>query len=473
MENMKIVIIGAGPCGLGAAWRLNELSHSNWMLFEKNDYPGGLAASFKDSENFCWDLGGHVLFSHYDYFDTVMNTVMDQDQDWLYHDRSAWVWMENRFIPYPIQNNIHRLPTDIFRECLHGLLDLLTNTSNRNISHFGEWIDASFGKGLAKWFLKPYNYKVWAYPVKEMSASWVGERVARVDIKRILDNYISNQDDIGWGPNSQFRFPKSGGTGTIWKKIVDTLPEEKIKMNTRLSKIHLQNKFIEFSDGKKEDYDVLISTMPIDELIELSSLKNDYAVSHAKNLKYSSTHVVGIACKGTPPETLRNKCWIYFPENDNPFYRATVFSNYSPNNVPDINDSWSLMFEVSESSMKKVASETIVQDVIQGALNTRLVRDKSQILHTWHKRMEKGYPTPSIGRNNDLFPLLKKLEEFSVYSRGRFGAWRYEVGNMDHSFMQGVESANRVIYHERELTLWYPGVVNSPHPAEKFISIFE
>ncbi|MEA2060121.1 MAG: hypothetical protein U9P10_06330 [Thermodesulfobacteriota bacterium] len=187
---------------------------------------------------------------------------------------------------------------------------------------------------------------------------------------------------------------------------------------------------------------------------------------NTQHLKYSSTHIAGLALKGNPPEHLNDKCWIYFPENDNPFYRVTVFSNYSPNNVPDINCSWSLMCEVSESPMKKVNHNTIMEEVIQGALNTKLIKGKGQISHTWYKRMEKGYPTPSRHRNQNLFPLLIAFEKHGIYSRVRFGAWRYEVGNMDHSFIQGVESANKAIYKGEELTLWYPDVANSPHPSE-------
>ena len=60
MDSRKIIIIGAGPTGLGAAYRLNELGHQNWVLLEKNDYVGGLSASFVDDAGFTWDVGGHV-----------------------------------------------------------------------------------------------------------------------------------------------------------------------------------------------------------------------------------------------------------------------------------------------------------------------------------------------------------------------------------------------------------------------------
>ena len=117
--------------------------------------------------------------------------------------------------------------------------------------------------------------------------------------------------------------------------------------------------------------------------------------------------------------------------------------------------------------MKKVNHETIMDEIIQGAINTKLISDRTQINHTWYKRMEKGYPTPGIQRNAALFPALKHFEENGIYSRGRFGGWRYEVGNMDHSFMQGVEAAGKALYQGEELTLWYPDIVNSPHPSQK------
>jgi protoporphyrinogen oxidase len=67
-----VVIVGAGPAGLGAAWRLHERGHTDWTLFEAGRFPGGLASSVLDPQGFTWDLGGHVLFSHYPYFDEVM-----------------------------------------------------------------------------------------------------------------------------------------------------------------------------------------------------------------------------------------------------------------------------------------------------------------------------------------------------------------------------------------------------------------
>ena len=111
----RVVIIGAGPTGLGAATRLNQLGHANWDLYEKSDIAGGLARSFVDENNFTWDIGGHVIFSHYKYFDDVLDAVV---KDWNHMVREAWVWSHDTFIPYPFQNNIHRLPVDVQLKCI-------------------------------------------------------------------------------------------------------------------------------------------------------------------------------------------------------------------------------------------------------------------------------------------------------------------------------------------------------------------
>jgi hypothetical protein len=139
---------------------------------------------------------------------------------------------------------------------------------------------------------------------------------------------------------------------------------------------------------------------------------------------------------------------MYFPEPDCPFYRVTVFSNYSPANVPDPAHNWSLLAEVSESPYKPVEKAGLVASVIQGMKNAQLISGESKIVSIWTFTAERGYPIPAIDRDEHLLPALAELEGESVFSRGRFGAWKYEVGNQDHSFMQGVEVADRLLHGE-------------------------
>ena len=277
-----------------------------------------------------------------------------------------------------------------------------------------------------------------------MQHSWVGERVAVTDLARVLQNLIFEKDDISWGPNNVFHFPKQGGTGSIWSACAARLPKERMHFQRRVQKIELAAKRATTAEGQEWDYDSLISTLPLTELLRLSG-RNDFSNLAAVGLKYSSANIVGIGLKGKPPEHLRTKCWMYFPESDCPFYRVTVFSNYSPNNVPDSSENWSLMTETSESEEKPVDHETLVRQTIEGLRNTQLLNG-DKILSTWSYRAKYGYPTPALDRDKALAQILPAFEAENIYSRGRFGAWKYEVSNQDHSFMQGLEVVERLLH---------------------------
>ena len=191
-------------------------------VYWKQKVAGRASALFCDDRGFTWDIGGHVQFSHYKLFDDAMVELLGEG-GWLHHERQSWVWMRDRFIPYPLQNNVHRLPKEDLDKCLQGLV-AITKVPRSNPGNFAEWIDATFGPGISEIFMRPYNAKVWAFPPERMNASWVGERVAVTDISRVLKNLIYNRDDVSWGPNNRFQFPRAGGTGAIWEACAASLP---------------------------------------------------------------------------------------------------------------------------------------------------------------------------------------------------------------------------------------------------------
>ena len=461
MKN-PIIILGGGPTGLGAAIRLQELSHRDWLLLEGSSQAGGLAASFVDDKGFTWDVGGHVQFSHYEYFDRAMDELLGKN-GWLHHERESWVWIQGQFIPYPFQNNIRRLPAAELERCLAGLVDI-TRNGHVKPANFKEWILAVFGQGLADVFMLPYNLKVWAYPLELMNTAWVGERVAVTDLKRILHNIVHAKDDVSWGPNNTFRFPVRGGTGAIWRKCAERLPQERLRFNTTATNIHLDRREVTIANGDTIRYGSLISTIPLRELIRLSG-QSHFEKLAKQGLLCSSSNIFGIGLRGKPPEHLRTKCWMYFPEDNCPFYRVTVFSNYSPNNVPDIKTNWSLMAEVSESPYKPVDQGRLIEQVIEGLLATQLIERRQDIVSIWKYRAAYGYPTPGLERDAALAKILPFFESKSVFSRGRFGLWKYEVSNQDHSFMQGVEVVERMLIGRSEVTAGDPNLANSKkHP---------
>jgi len=433
----KIVIIGAGPCGLGAAYRLNELGYNDWQIYEKNDYVGGLAASFKDDKGFVWDVGGHVIFSHYEYFDRLLEKLLGRD--YIEHQRKAYIRIMNRWVPYPFQNNIRYLPPRAAWECLGGLF--IAGIKNRkSYCNFKEWILAKFGRGIAKYFMFPHNLKVWSYPLEEMSYKWIEERVSVVDCKRVLGNFIFLRDDINWGPNSTFKFPLFGGTGEIFRRFVPYI-QEHLFLKKEITNIDIKNKEIIFSDGSRVSYDVLINTMPLDKFIKAAGLTQFFEA--IKQLKHNSVLAVGLGFKKS---AFSDKCWVYFPESNCPFYRMTYFSNYSPHNVPTSEYS-SLICETAYSETKPYKKEKIIEDTIVGLINSGILtrKDKKYIVSTYLIHAEYAYPIPTLDRDKALDVIQQFLRQNYIHSCGRFGSWKYELGNTDYSLMQGVEAVNEIL----------------------------
>lgn len=452
-EQQRIVIIGAGPTGLAAAYRLRELGHTNFALLEASDHVGGLAASEVSANGFTYDIGGHVLFSHYEYFDRLFDRLLGDEYQEL--KRESWVWMFDRFLPYPFQNNIRYLPREVVLECLLGLIEAQKQPMDLGrFANFEELIHGVFGAGIARHFMMPYNFKVWAHPPAMMNKEWIGERVSVVDIKRVLGNVVLDRDEATWGPNATFKYPRHGGTGGLFARMQPYV-QEQLRLGACTVGVDPVRREVLLADGSREPYDLLLSTMPLDLLV--AALRGDTpgeVVAQSRRLRHSGSYIVGVGLAQPAPST---KNWMYFPEDDCPFYRVTYLSNYSPEVVPDPRTHYSLLCEVSRSEFKPVNPACVVEETIQGLVNTKLIRDadRADIVDTHVIARDYTYPIPSLERDEALRVIDPYLESRDIYSRGRFGAWRYEVGNMDHSVAQGVEWVNRVLLGERDEELTY------------------
>lgn len=337
-----------------------------------------------------------------------------------------------------------------------------------------------------------YLYSVLTHctvPTTDMQCQWLGERVAAPNVKLVTSNVIKNKTAGNWGPNATFRFPARDGTGGIWIAVAKTIPSEKKRFGKKgaIKAINADKKEVLMEDGTIIAYKRFINTMNVDQLAE--RLADEQLIEATKKLYYSSTHVIGVGIRGTRPERIGDKCWLYFPEDNCPFYRATIFSNYSPYNQPQedvklptmqlANGSrrqsmqakpgpyWSIMLEVSQSTKKPVDEENLLKDCIQGLVNTEMLNPEDEIVSTYHRKFEHGYPTPSLERDGALKEILPALLEKGIYSRGRFGSWKYEVGNQDHSFMLGVEAVDSIVNGSVELTLNYPDFVNGRQNTER------
>lgn len=453
---MKVVILGAGPTGLGAATVFQQAG-VEWTLLEKNARPGGLAASF-ESEGFTWDIGGHVLFSHYECFDRMLDEALPGD-NWFRHQRRAYIRIRDAWVPYPFQYNIRYLSGSEQRRCLEGVQEAAAAAARPSPRTFEEWIYSSMGRGLAELFMIPYNRKVWAGPPAEMAVQWVGDRVAVPDAERMRRHLLDQSDDAAWGPNNEFRFPKKRGTGAVWESLAARLPAARLRFGTAAAAVATGEREVIAENGGRFAYDVLINSLPLDGLTAMAGL--DAQAAACRGLVRTRTWVGGIGVRGPIPETARHKCWMYFPEAEYPFYRVTVFSNYSRYNAPP--GCYSLMAEISfRPGDATPPSDRLLADCVQGLKRCGLIAPDHEPMHTWSLLVDYGYPVPSLGRDGILAQTLPALEALGIYSRGRFGAWKYEVGNMDHSFMQGVEAAQHILNGTPETTLHHPDRVNAP-----------
>ena len=420
------------------------------MILEAGDRVGGLATSFTDDDGFTWDIGGHVMFSHYPYYDALVERLMGDEYTTL--NREAWVWMEERFIPYPFQNNIRDLEPQTAFDCLAGAIRAQREAGTVTPQNFREWVYATMGAGIAEHFMIPYNFKVWATPADMMNYVWIGERVSVVDPESLLRNVLFGRPEKTWGPNSTFKYPLRGGTGFLYEGMRRYV-EDRLELNCPVVAVDPAAKLASTADGRTFGYDVLLSTMPLNHLVARTQGVPDAVKAAAGQLGFSGSHIVGIGVD-RPVDT--DKCWVYFPESDVPFYRVTYLSNYSPY-LTARPGQFSLLTETSHSVHKREDPATVVDRVVKGLISTGLLQeeDRERLVARWRCSPAMTYPVPTVGRDAALGTVQPWLREQGIYSRGRFGAWLYEIGNMDHSAMQGVEFVNHVLRGEPE-TVWIP-----------------
>lgn len=447
-EPGRIAIIGAGPCGLACARELDRLGHRDWRLFERGSTAGGHASSVVDERGFTWDLGGHVVFSHFGEFDTLLEEVLGDES--YSHERSSFINLAGRWVPYPFQNNLRHLDPEAAYECVLGLVEAPGGSPEMD---FESWIEATFGPGIARYFMRPYNLKVWATPLERMSSNWIAERVSVVDYRRALRSLLLQLDDVAWGPNNRFQFPKAGGTGEIYRRLAARLGD-RILFGREVVGVDAASRRLTLDDGTREDYDALVSTMPIDRLV--GRLRDSPAElrTAAGELEHTGVYVVGVGYEAPLSD---ERCWLYFPERSTPFYRVTNFAKYSPANVPGGETARfsSYLTETSYSRHKPEDPDAVSEAAVAGLASAGLVDPAAPLASLHLIDVDYAYPVPTLGRDRALAVIQPWLMEHEIYSRGRFGSWRYEIGNMDHAVKMGIDAARAIVEGASE-ELWAP-----------------
>ena len=301
--------------------------------------------------------------------------------------------------------------------------------------------------------MRPYNLKVWATAPEQMTPGWIAERVAVIDYNRARANFENGHDDVGWGPNNTFVFPARGGTGEIYHRLARRLGD-RIRYGNKVVELDADARLLRTADGVASTFDALVSTMPLDLLI--ARIKNcpEPVREAAGRLHHNSVLMVGVGYEAALAD---DKSWMYFPQDDAPFYRATNFAKYSPAHVPDADTSryCSYMTETAYSAERPQRRDRFGERAEEGLRATGVVTGCPAVASIHVEDIPYAYPVPTIERDASLATIQPWLMGRGIYSRGRFGSWRYELGNMDHAVKMGIDIA-RLLVRDRGEELWSP-----------------
>jgi protoporphyrinogen oxidase len=191
--------------------------------------------------------------------------------------------------------------------------------------------------------------------------------------------------------------------------------------------------------------------LPLDRLVAALTSCPAELTDAASALRRTSVAIVGV---GFERPLSDEKCWMYFPDGNIPFYRATNFARYSPANVPDA-DVARFSSYMTETSFPPGAERPahLDQRVVAGLVSGGVVEDDQFIASMHTIDVDYAYPVPTLARDAALRTIQPWLMEREIYARGRFGAWRYEMGNMDHAVKMGADVA-RLLVEGRPEELW-------------------
>ncbi|MDR1418499.1 MAG: FAD-dependent oxidoreductase [Endomicrobium sp.] len=405
----KIVVIGAGITGLTCAYFLKK----PYEILEANSYAGGLCCSYYNN-GFTFDCSGHFIHIK----DKKIKRFINKISGGLFEvKRNAYIYLNKTFIPYPFQAHLSYLPEKIKKECLEGIVKRKNINIHANMS-FLNWSKAMFGYGITKYFMSPYNKKLWNYDLNKMTATWVGKFVPKPEACSIIKSaYSENKKKYGY--NSVFYYPKKNGCEAL---INGLLKKVKVNFNSKTTKIDIENKTIYCQNGKSYKYDKIISTQPMLELLKQINSVPKNIQKASKKLLYSSVRCIniGVQANNCVPEILKNKHWIYIPESKFSFYRVGLYSNVYPKSAPK--HCYSFYVEYSSFSGKKYKK---TENIIEDLKKINFIRSNDKIIAFNSVDIPYAYIIFDKDRENSLREITGFLNKNNIFSIGRYGAWEY------------------------------------------------
>ncbi|HJV50775.1 MAG TPA: NAD(P)-binding protein, partial [Noviherbaspirillum sp.] len=443
---------------------------------ERNSMVGGWCRSIKDN-GFTFDYAGHIMFSNDPYVLELYEILLGSNVHW--QNREAWVYSKDVYTRYPFQGALYGLPPKVITECIMGAIEArygnadpseaacamkavedccadgtadVANTAaiaprKRDAANFEEFIYKVWGKGIGKHFAIPYNKKLWTVPLTEMETSWLGGRVPLPNLEEIIEGALEPAGKP-MGPNARFGYPLRGGFQALMSGFVPHI-KGTIELNADVTRILPRQRIIVLADGRRYQYQNLISTMPLPELVRVIGEDAPPEVRQAASrLQHVSVRCVNL---GVARERITDKHWIYYPE-DTIFHRIFAQGNASPECNPP--GGFGLTCEISYSPRWKplpCEGQALIERCVADCIRVGLLRADDRIIAANEIDMPYAYVVYDHERDRNVRTIRAWLERHGIVSAGRYGEWEYY--NSDHAFIAGKKAADAVKWAEPMMSL--------------------
>ena len=449
----KIAIIGAGPGGLTAAYKLASLGHQV-EIFEASKSVGGMSKTLP-----MWgqlvDLGPHRFFSNSKIINEFWLEVVENEYTKV--NRLTRIYYQNKFYHYPLRaiNALKNLGIFEALLCLLSYFKVKLKV-NKNIKSFEDWVISKFGYRLFSIFFKSYSEKLWGISCKSIDSDFASQRIKKLSLSEAIKSiFITKNKTKHKTLVDEFMYPNYG-TGYLYENMAKKIKKNggNINFETPISKIELNYKnenkiLLELNSGKSELFDHMISSMPLTSLIK-SIKAPDEIQNYAKKLKFRNTILVYLRLD---IENAFPDQWIYIHSKELKTGRITNFKNWCKKINKGQKDTiicleyWCYetdsMWSWENEKLINLAKEEINKTKL---VNYDLIKDGNVV------RIPRCYPVYSIGYKENLKPIreyLSKFENLSVI--GRYGAFKYN--NQDHSILMGLMAAKNISQNEKN-DLW-------------------
>ena len=451
----EIVIIGAGPAGLTAAYMLTKRGVGSTIL-EADTIVGGISRT-PERDGWRFDIGGHRFFTKVQPVEDLWFEILGKD-DFLRRPRLSRIYYRGKFYDYPISamNALRNLgPIEALR-CVGSYLWVRVHRPKDTTTLEG-FVASRFGWRLYRHFFKTQSEKVWGVPCTEIQADWGAQRIKDLSIWRaVVDALTPKRVKARRSKGQQitslieeFNYPKYG-PGQMWEKATELITERgsKVEFESTVTKVeHANGRAVAVMtdcNGVTNRYECtdVVSSMPISALLEaMDPPVPDDVRSAAGSLRYRAHITVGLV---VPEEFSFPDNWIYINDATVKVGRVQNFGRWSPYLVKDGRTCLGLEIFVNEGDEWWNKSD---EDLI--AIGTREMDqinliDGSKVEVGYVVRTPKAYPFYDAEYKANVETLRRWLSEHTpnVYPVGRNGMHRYN--NQDHSMYTAMLSVENI-----------------------------